>query len=76
MGETCFRCGRDALATLNIEATIGTTRLKISGDAEPAGICPSCMVALAVFFGTGGELDLVPMPENAPTVLDREGSRA
>jgi hypothetical protein len=62
MNPTCFRCGRPGFATLKVEATIGATQIKISGQAAAAGICPSCMVAFAEFV-EAGHPDLVPRGE-------------
>ncbi len=54
----CFRCNRPAFATLNIEATIGTTQLKLSGDAQPAVVCAACMLELAGWFKIGDQAEI------------------
>jgi hypothetical protein len=50
MKSTCVRCGRAALAVLNVEATIGDTRLTVSGEAREAAICAACVIELAKWF--------------------------
>ncbi len=55
MNLSCFRCGEPAFATLNIEAVIGTTPLKVGGGAADTGICAPCMLGLAEWWATGGE---------------------
>jgi len=47
MNPTCFRCGRPGFATLKVAATIEAARLKISGEADPAGLYSSCTLGLA-----------------------------
>jgi hypothetical protein len=50
MRTNCFRCRKPAFAILKIEAMVGETRLKVSGEADEMGICASCMIELAEFF--------------------------
>ena len=58
MGATCFRCGRDALATLNIVATIGTTQLKVSEHAEQPAVCAARVLELAAWFRIGDNAEI------------------
>jgi hypothetical protein len=69
--KVCFRCRQRALATLSIEAIIAATRLKISGEAEPAGICAACLLTLTDWF-KAGDRDPVSVPDRTPTVRDWE----
>jgi hypothetical protein len=57
MNPRCFRCGRLAFATLELEAVIGTTRLKIGADAGDTGICAPCMIALVDWLKRGQEVE-------------------
>jgi hypothetical protein len=50
MKANCVRCGAQAFATLKVEATVGETRLAVSGEVDEAGICAACMIGLAEFF--------------------------
>ena len=61
MNANCFRCSRPAFATLKVEATIGATRLKVSGTAEPAAVCAACLLELTEFFrASNSDLPLPP----------------
>ena len=46
----CIRCGSPALATLTVEATMGETRLAVSGEAGATPICAACVTELAEWF--------------------------
>ena len=48
-----------------IEARIGTTRLKVSGEAGESGICADCMIGLAEWFRWG---------ENRPECEGKHGA--
>jgi hypothetical protein len=46
----CLRCGNPALAVLTVEATMGETRLAVSGEAGASPICAACVTELAEWF--------------------------
>ena len=74
MATNCFRCGQPAFATLKVEATVGETWLKISGEAGETGICAACMIELAKWFESGrqnGQNDTRAAPATSAVGIGR-----
>ncbi len=55
VSAVCFRCNRPAVATLSVEATIGATRLNVSGEAHETAVCAACVLELAAWFKIGDQ---------------------
>ena len=80
MREACIKCGRESIATLNIEATIGTTLLKVSGERQQPAVCAHCMLELTKWISTTNDdhdlhLRSMPAARHGRPCASRAGDR-